>query len=85
MNPANATMDAFEASEAQRVRAHSIEVHGLLLLRALERHGFPVSDAASTAPMSVEARDLHNAARRFQRVCNSTGSIADEPAVTNGQ
>jgi len=78
-------MAAFEASEAQRVRAHSIEVHGLLLLRALERHGFPVSEAASTANMSVEARDLHNAARRFQRVCNSTGSAADEPAVTNGQ
>lgn len=66
-------------------RAHSIEVHGLLLLRAMERYGFPVSDAASTAPMSIEARDLHNAARRFQRVINSTGSAPDEPAVTNGQ
>lgn len=66
-------------------RAHSIEVHGLLLLRALERYGFPVSDAAAPANMSVEARDLHNAARRFQRVINSTGSIAGEPEVTNGQ
>lgn len=77
--------DRIEGFEAERQRAHSIEVHGLLLLRALDRYGFPVSEAASTANMSVEARDLHNAARRFQRALNSDGSIADEPAVTNGQ
>jgi hypothetical protein len=74
-----------EGFEDERRRAHSIEVHGLLLLRALDRYGFPVSEAASTANMSVEARDLHNAAQRFQRAINSTGGIADEPAVTNGQ
>lgn len=85
MSPEGAMMSRFEALEDERRRAHSIEVHGLLLLRALARYGFPVSEAASTASMSVEARDLQNAARRFQRVINSTGSIADEPAVTNGQ
>lgn len=85
MSPENAMQDRFDALEDERRRAHSIEVHGHLLLRALERYGFPVSDAASTASMCVEARDLHNAARRFQRAINSTGSIADEPAVTNGQ
>ena len=73
------------ALEDERRRAHSIEVHGLLLVRALQRYGFPVSEAASSASMSIEARSLHNAARRFQRAINSTGSIADEPAVTNGQ
>lgn len=81
---ADADAPASGGGEDERRRAHSIEVHGLLLLRALERYGFPVSDAASTASMSIEARDLHNAARRFQRALNSTGSIA-EPAVTNGQ
>lgn len=75
----------FEGFERERQRAHSIEVHGLILLRALDRYGFPVSEVASTANMSVEARDLHNAARRFQRAINSDGSIADEPAMTNGQ
>lgn len=78
-------VDEQTLSPAGGQRAHSIEVHGILLIRALERYGFPVSDAASTADMSVEARDLHTAARRFHRVLNSTGGIADEPAVTNGQ
>lgn len=77
--------DRFEGFERERQRAHSIEVHGLLLIRALDRYGFPVSEAASTANMSIEARELHNAARRFQRALNSDGSIANEPAVTNGQ
>lgn len=85
MSSENAMQDRFDALEDERRRAHSIEVHGLLLVRALERYGFPVSDAASTANLSVEARDLHNAARRFQRAINSKGGIADEPAVTNGQ
>ena len=85
MSPENAMMDRFDALEDERRRANSIEVHGHLLLRALERYGFPVSEAASVANMSVEARDLHNVARRFQRAINSKGGIADEPAVTNGQ
>lgn len=85
MSPDNAMQDRFDALEDERRRAHSIEVHGLLLVRALERYGFPVSDAAATADMSIEARNLHNAARRFVVALHSTGSIADEPAVTNGQ
>jgi hypothetical protein len=73
------------ALDTERERSRSIHIAGSGLLRALESYGFPVSDAASTADMSVEARNLHNAARRFQRVCNSTGSIVAEPAVTNGR
>lgn len=69
----------------ERTRADAIQKAGVTLMGTLERYGFPVSDAASTASMCVEARDLHNAARRFQRAINSTGGIADEPAVTNGQ
>ena len=73
-------IDACNAALAQRV-----EKAGAKLLAAMERYGFPVSEAASTANMSIEARDLHNAARRFKIAINSTGSIADEPAMTNGQ
>lgn len=63
----------------------AVRTAGAKLLTALERYGFPVSDAASTAAMSVEARDLHNAARRFKIAITSTKRAADEPAVTNGQ
>lgn len=63
----------------------AVECAGTGLIRALASYGFPVSDAASTADMCVEARNLHNAVRRFIIAFNSTGSIADEPAVTNGQ
>ena len=63
----------------------AVRTAGAKLLTALERYGFPVSDAASTAAMSVEARDLHNAARRFKIAITSTRRAADEPAVTNGQ
>lgn len=63
----------------------AVEAAGTGLIRALAVYGFPASDAASTAPMSIEARNLHNAARRFIIAFNSTGSAADEPAVTNGQ
>lgn len=73
------------ALDSERERAEAINVAGRGVLTALERYGFPVSDAASTADMSVEARNLHNAARRFILAINSTGSTADEPAVTNGQ
>jgi len=87
------------ADEAERVRignavhayvdalagATPIETAGARLLVALERYGFPVSDGAANASMSIEARNLHQAARRFKIAINSTGSIADEPAVTNGQ
>lgn len=87
------------AEEAERVRVGNavyayvdalagstpIETAGARLLIALERYGFPVSDAAANASMSLEARDLHHAARRFKIAINSTGSAADEPAVTNGQ
>lgn len=87
------------ADEAERVRvanavhayvdalagATPIETAGARLLVALERYGFPVSDAAANANMSLEARDLHQAARRFKIAILSTGSAPDEPAVTNGQ
>lgn len=63
----------------------TVRTAGTKLLTALERYGFPVSDVASTAAMSVEARDLHNAARRFKIAITSTRRAADEPAVTNGQ
>lgn len=63
----------------------AVRTAGAKLLTALERYGFPVSDAASTAAMSVEARDLHNAARRFKIAITSIMRPADEPAVTNGQ
>ena len=62
-----------------------IETAGARLLVALRLYGFPVSEAAANANMSIEARNLHNAARRFQIAINSTGSVADEPAMTNGQ
>lgn len=62
-----------------------IETAGAALLVALKLYGFPVSPVAATASMSIEARNLHNAARRFQIAINSTGSAADEPAMTNGQ
>lgn len=65
--------------------ATPIETAGAWLLVALERYGFPVSDGAANASMSVEARNLHQAALRFRIAINSTGSIADEPAMTNGQ
>lgn len=62
-----------------------VECAGTGLIRALGSYGFPVSDMAATANMSVEARNLHNAARRFIIAFNSTGSAPDEPEVTNGQ
>lgn len=62
-----------------------IETAGTALLVALRLYGFPVSPLAATASMSIEARNLHNAARRFQIAINSTGGAADEPAMTNGQ
>ncbi len=73
------------ALDTERERSQAIHVAGSGLLRALESYGFPVSDAASTADMSIEARNLHNAARRFVVALHSTGSAPDEPAVTNGQ
>lgn len=73
------------ALDTERERSLAIHAAGSGVLRALETYGFPVSDAASTADMSIEARNLHNAARRFVVALHSTGSIADEPAVTNGQ
>jgi hypothetical protein len=84
------TTDGRWLSLAERVAAkhrltQSIDTYGNFLLNALDRYGFPVSEAASTANMSIEARNLHNAARRFRRALNATGSAADEPAVTNGQ
>lgn len=63
----------------------AVETSGTALIRALGAYGFPASDMAATANMSIEARNLHNAARRFIAAFNSTGIIADEPAVTNGQ
>lgn len=77
------TSDANAAEDRRWIDA--VEANGIVLIRALQTYGFPVSDVASTADMSVEARNLHNAARRFIVAFNSTGSTADEPAVTNGQ
>lgn len=79
------TWEINRALDVERERSQAIHVAGSGLLRALESYGFPVSDAAATADMSVEARNLHNAARRFVVALHSTGSAAAEPAVTNGQ
>lgn len=73
------------ALEGERRRGAAIQTAGLTLLGTLERYGFPVSAVASDANMSVEARNLHNAARRFQVAIHATGRAADEPALTNGE
>lgn len=77
--------EAAAVIDATTIKTARVETAGTGILVALERYGFPVSDAASTASMSIEARNLHSAARRFKVALNSTGAAADEAAMTNGQ